>query len=165
MWFVYAFCGVFCVAGFASCIHTLSGISKGKAIQNWPSAHARILSCDLRHELDSDDGQSFEVKVKYEYSIEGRVYRRTKLHPAYSASSFSGHEGLYEKLKSADTVLARYNPQEHSEAYLLTGSFSAHWAVFFAGLLFATMGLLFMLIFHFGVAGDSDYARSLEVVR
>ncbi len=108
---------------------------------------------------------SYEVKVEYSYPVNEQVYTGERLRPAYSSASFGGHRPLYDKLKSANVVRARFNETPPSEAYLLTGSYSAHWASFFGGMIFASAGLFFLLTFHFAIAGNSDYSAGLTIVQ
>ncbi len=165
LWLIYPFCSIFIVVGLGICYFTLRGISKARAVTKWPTIDADVISCDFDSSTDSEGGTTYEVKVEYKYRVNGKDYVGSKLHPAYSASSFEGHRPLYDRLKKAEVVRASYDPADPSDAYLITGSYSSHWTGFFAGMIFASAGLFFLLTFHFAIAGNSDYAAGLNVVR
>jgi hypothetical protein len=95
--------------------------------------------------------------------VGGVLYHNTKLHPAYSASSYAGHKGLYEKLKRAKTITVYYNPHAPQEAYIVKGRFSADLAPFFGGLVFFFAGLTFLLAFWFA-AGKSNYDEGVQIL-
>lgn len=165
LWLIYPFCSIFILIGAGLSYTTLRGILKANAITKWPTVNATICECDLETSSGSEGGESYEVTVRYEYMVHGKKHENDKIHPAYSGSSFSGHQPLFQRLKGSNVVAARYNPVDPAESYLLAGSFSAHLAAFFGGLLFLSCGVFFLLIFHFAIAGNSDYALALEVIK
>lgn len=162
---IYPFCGVFIVLGATLAYSTLHGILKGRTVSSWPTTNAKVNKVDFNYSADGEGGKSFEVLVNYQYVVDDVIYENTKIHPAYSESSFSGHHGLYERLKIADVVAAHYNPRDPAEAYIVSGSYSAHWSAFFAGFVFLAAGVGFMLGFHFAIRGNSDYGDGLHIIR
>ncbi|OYP32917.1 DUF3592 domain-containing protein [Rhodopirellula sp. MGV] len=165
MWVIYPFCAIFILVGVGICLSTLRGIAKGQAVTAWPSTEASIVNCGLESHSDSEGGLSHQVTVEYEYSVVGCTYTGTKIHPTYTSSSFKGHHALHQKLSAAKVVQIKYNEANPEEAYLFGGNFSSAYAGFFAGMIFASAGLLFLLTFHFAVTGNSDYAAALNVLR
>ncbi len=163
-YFIYPFCSIFIIVGAAILFDAVRGMVQARAIENWPTVDAQLSHCELKHHHDSE-GNSSEVIVRYEYSVRGTQYTNNKIHPTYSASSFDCHRPLYEKLKNSTIVRARYNELKPQESYIVTGRYSSSLAGLFGGLLFMTMGLIFMLIFHFAMMGNSNYAAGLHIVR
>ena len=106
-----------------------------------------------------------KVTADYTYEVSGTSYCNTAIHPGYSASNLGGHHELYDKLKSANLVRIRYNSSDPQEAYLIDGTYSVNLAGLFGGLLFFLAGLMFLLIFHFGITGNTDFASGLDVVK
>ena len=164
LWFIYPFCSIFILVGAGLAFWTMRGMMKARAISNWPTVNAEMLECDFVEHSDSDS-DSYEVKVRYQYMVNGKKYENDKIHPAYSASSFEGHRPLYDRLNKCTLVKARYNELDPSESYLLKGTFSAHLAAFFGGMIFFFAGVFFLLTFHFAIAGNSDYAAAVEIVK
>lgn len=161
---VYPLCSVFIVVGAWLAWTTLDGMVKARSVASWPTAGADIKKIDLRDE-DTDGSESYEVLVDYEYEVDNKQFKGNQIHPAYSESSFEGHLRLYEELKKAAVVKVYINPKDPSEAYLVSGSYSAHWSAFFGGMIFFTMGIFFMLAFHFVIFGNSNYADGLHILR
>lgn len=163
LWFIYPFCSIFMIVGAGIAFYAFRGIAKARAITDWPSVDAKLVNCEYKTHTDSE-GNSYEVVVNYEYTVRGKDYSNDKIHPSYSASNFEGHRPLYDKLNACKVVKARYNEFDPAESYIVTGNFSSALSVLFAGCLFFGAGLFFLLIFHFAIAGNSDYAGGLEVV-
>ena len=166
LWFIiYPACSLFILGGAVLSFWTIRGIFKARAIAHWPTVEAKITECDFEADSDGEGGHTYEVIVKYRYNVQGREYESDKIHPAYAASSFAGHRKLHERLENATVVVAHYNESDPSESYLVTGSFSAHLASLFGGLLILSAGIFFLLGFHFAIAGNSDYVSGLEVIK
>lgn len=164
LWFIYPFCSIFIIVGTIVSGFALRGIIKSHTIDKWPQTDATITKCEFKTDSDSD-GNSYEVVVQYDYTVRGRQYTNNKIHPSYLASSVDGHRPLYAKLKECSIVKARYNDHDPTESYIVTGRFTSAFALLFGGLLFFSMGLFFLLIFHFAIAGNSNYAAGLDVVQ
>jgi len=163
-WLIYPFFSIFIITGaFISC-KTFFTIQKARTIENWPSAEAEIAYSRLMDTSDSKSN-SWEVEVSYRYRVGGIDFENNSIHPGYSSSSADGHHELYQKLSESKRVLAYYNPNDHSESYLITGNFGFHKAAFFAGLLFFSAGMFFMLTFHYLLSGSSNYADELTVIQ
>ena len=164
LWIIYPFCSIFILVGLAGAFSTMLGILKAHAVSNWPTENASLLDCEFKSDHNSDS-ESYKVLVRYEYNVHGRKYENDKVHPAYSRSSFGGHRRLFKRLKKATVVKIHYNDADPSESYLLAGHFSAHLAALFGSMIFFSAGVFFLLTFHFAIAGNSDYASALEVVK
>ena len=163
LWIIYPFCSIFIFVGLGIAFWTMRGMLKASSVSDWPKTNATLLSCEFQSDNDPE-GESYEVVVNYEYTVNGCKFENNKIHPAYSASSFDGHHPLFERLDKAKVVKVHYNEFDHSESYIIGGSFSSHLAAFFGGLIFMSTGIFFLLTFHFAIAGNSDYASMLDIV-
>ena len=152
------------IVGAGIAFYAFRGIIKAKAIDEWPTVNAQLTKCEFKTHSDSE-GSSYEVIVQYDYTVVGKKYSSNKIHPSYSASSFEGHRPLYEKLKNCSVVRARYNELAPEESYIVTGRFTSALSILFGGMLFFSAGLCFLLIFHFAINGNSNYAGGLDVVQ
>ncbi len=164
LWIIYPFCSVFMIVGAGVAFYAIRGIMKAREIDEWPTVNAQLTQCEFKTRSDSD-GDSYEVIVQYDYTVVGKKYSSKKIHPSYSASSFEGHRPLYEKLKKCSVVRARYNELAPEESYIVTGRFKSALATLFCGMLFFSAGLFFLLIFHFAITGNSNYADGLDIVQ
>lgn len=164
LWIIYPFCSIFIILGAGIAIHAIRGILKTNAIDNWPTVNARLTKCDFK-ELTDSDGNLYQVIVQYDYTVDGKDYSNNKIHPTYSASNFEGHRPLYEKLKKCSVVRARYNQLNPAESFIVTGRFTSRLAILFGGMLFFSAGVFFLLIFHFAIAGNSNYADGLDIIQ
>jgi|TARA_B110000438_G_scaffold289915_1_gene325019 hypothetical protein len=164
IWFVYPFCSIFMLAGTWLSLKALSQVRKAKEAQSWPTVQAELSACEL---LNTSDGDAIvhEVEVTYHYTVNKQLYTSSRIHPAYSSSSASGHENLYHKLNTAAVVEAFYDPKDPSVSFLITETYGFHKAGVFGGLIFFSAGLFFMLIFHFALGGSSNYADGLTVIK
>ncbi len=165
LWIIYPFCSIFTLVGAGISLSTLRGILEAHSITHWPTVEATVTNCDFKIDHDAEDGESFEIVVEYTYTVFGQEYKNDSIHPAYSSSSFDGHRPLFERINDATVVRVRYNKTDPTEAYLITGSYSANFAAFFGGLIFLSAVIFFLLTFHFAIAGNSNYVSGLEVIR
>jgi hypothetical protein len=57
----------------------------------WPVASGKVETCSVESGSDSDGGTTYEVKVRYKYSVGGNEFTGTRLAFGYAASN--GQEG------------------------------------------------------------------------
>lgn len=162
---IYPFCSIFIIIGACLSFVTLKGVIRATGLKSWPTAEATISECDFEVHHDSEGADSYEVKVTYHYKVNGFEYESNSIHPAYSATSFSGHRKFYDRLKKAQVVKIRYNNLDPNESYLITGNYSSHLAAFFGGMIFLSAGIFFLLTFHFAFNGNSDYVSGLDILK
>ena len=143
MWFFIAFISIFYAAGFGLLGYSLLSMKRSTEAAAWPSTVGTIVSCDLETNYDSD-GDTYEVKVNYKYSVDGREMTNDVLAFGYSASSGQeAHEEILFKLKEADTLDVRYDPSDPQNSVL---SYGFHRSIQFT-LAFAVTWLLFVFGF------------------
>lgn len=93
---------------------------------------------------DSDGSPTYAVKLQYTYAIDGITYEGSRLAFGYAASSGrEAHDEIFQRLKEAKVVSARYDPSNPSVSCL---SFGLHRSIQMT-LLFAVTWLLFVIGF------------------
>ncbi len=143
MWFFVAFISIFYVVGFVLLGYSLLSMKRSTEAATWPTTVGTIESCDLKSNSDGD-GTTYEVKVNYTYSVNGRELTNDVLAFGYSASSgFEAHQEILNRLKSAETVDVRYDPSDPTTSVL---SYGFHRSIQFT-LAFAVTWLLFVIGF------------------
>ncbi|NEP05470.1 MAG: DUF3592 domain-containing protein [Okeania sp. SIO2G4] len=129
--FIYA-------SGFGLLGYGIYSACKSVEASNWPSVTGTITNVSL-HE---NKGRSitYEVKVKYRYSVRGKTYTSSRLAFGYFFSS-GGQEqqDILNKLKSASSVKVRYSQKNPATSTL---SFGIHRSIKFV-LAFAIVWLGF----------------------
>ena len=101
---------------------------------------------ECRLEKEFDEALTLEVKVRYGYSVEGRVYEGTRVAFGYCGSSLlEQHHKIYEKLWPGSPVKVYYNPSNPKDSVLLPGfNRSVFWTLAFAILfLLGTIAIAF----------------------
>ncbi len=151
------------MVGTAITFSAIRAIAKAREIQAWPAVEARLLECDFKTHVVRDR-HTYEVVVTYEYSVLGRVFQNNKIHPNYGRCNNEFHGPLYKRLKAASRIKVRYNIADPAESYIVPGMMTSAFASIFAGLLFFIAGFLFSLVFHFAIAGTTDFAARVDVV-
>lgn len=161
LWFNYAFCLSFSLAGLLVWLSAMRMVRKSRAIADWPTVEARLTGCELQTKGES----SSQVLVSYHYEVQGREYDGDKIHPEYFPSAGDCHQALYDRLQGAEVVEVYYNESNPSEAYLVARSYNMPWILFFAGLFFVSIGVLVTVILYFAGFGNSNYVEGLHVLQ
>jgi hypothetical protein len=55
---------------------------KGRRSEKWPSAPGKVVSTEIKHWKD-DDGDRFDPKLTYEYSVNGTTYTSSRIRPVH----------------------------------------------------------------------------------
>jgi hypothetical protein len=119
--FFVVFVSVFYIIGFGLLGYGLSSARQSTQAAAWPTAPATITMREVRESSDSD-GSTYEVKVQYTYTVAGVAYEGSRLAFGYGGSGErDSHDEIYQRLKEAKTVFARYNPGDPSESCLSFG--------------------------------------------
>lgn len=165
MWIIVLVCALLVLAvaiGVVGTLGTVWSLRHARAIEAWPTVRARIDHCDSEVQRHGSS-DVLDVQVEYTYSVGGKAYVGSGIHPLYSAGR-KECERLCEALDAAKVVLARYNPANPTEAYLITGNFTHYRAALFVSLLFVAFGVLFATGFALQFFGNTDYASALVVL-
>ena len=163
MWFFVVFISFFYVAGFGLLGYSLLSMKRSTAAAAWPTASGTIVSCDLETNSDSD-GNTYEVKVTYKYSVGSREMTNDVLAFGYCASSGrKAHLEIFNKLKAANTLDVRYDPSDPQTSVL---SYGFHRSIQFL-LAFAVTWLLFVvgftIIWWVASRGDQVLLQNLNI--
>ena len=129
---------------------------KSTQVAQWPSVEGEWLQRSLAENSDSD-GSTWQVKVRYAYTVAGRRYEADRVAFGYVGSSGqAGHQAIYDKLMSGDHVRVRYNPDNPAEAALAHGLNKSTVMLAVFGLVWTgfTLGLMVLV----GLTGSADTA-------
>lgn len=155
------FISLFFIVGFGLLGFGVNSLYRGRQALSWPSVEGRLLECRL-HENSGSDSNTWEVKVRYSYSVAGQKLEGNRVAFGYSGSStHEEHQGIYEKLTSGSGVMVHYKPDNPSDSVLAAG-FNRSTLII---LTFAITWLLFTTGFTFmWTASSGQDARILEQI-
>ena len=117
----------------------------------------------MLRETEDDEDTQYEVLVTYSYHVAGRRYENDVLAFGYEASiDDRSHREILSKLKSADKVVVRYDPDSPQNSVLSYGMHRSIRVKLAGGLLFiiAAIGMAYIM---FAGGGDSVLLRHLIV--
>ncbi len=87
----------------------------------WPTTPGTITQLSVQENSDCD-GNTYEVRVQYKYTVDGAAYQGSRLAFGYAASSGrEAHDEIHRKLRGAKTIAVRYKPSEPSVSCLSFG--------------------------------------------
>ena len=113
---------------------------KSNAVANWPVAGGRLLAANLTRQRGSKGSVSYQVKVSYQYSVDGTAYTGDRLAYGYGGSSGqAAHQEILNKLRSGETVEVRYSPGNPQDSAL---SFGFHRSLQFM----VTFGVMWLVL-------------------
>jgi hypothetical protein len=120
----------------------LISLYRGRQALTWPTVEGRLSECRLQENSDSD-GATWQVIVRYGYTVGGSDYEGDRVAFGYCGSSASAeHRAIHEKLQRASRVLVRYDPAHPANSVLAAGfnrstfvilTFAATWLLFTTG--------------------------------
>jgi hypothetical protein len=136
------FISIFYLVGFGLLGFGLWSARRSTQAAAWPTTPGTITQLSIQEHSDSE-GTSYEVKVQYQYTVDGIAYEGSRLAFGYGASSGKeAHDEIHNKLKGAKIVAVRYDPSNPSVSCLsfglhrtiqLTLAFAVTWLVFVIG--------------------------------
>jgi hypothetical protein len=138
---IVALLSVFYLVGFGLLGYGLWNARRSTKAAAWPSAPATITH--LAIETRTNRGMSYELKVRYTYTVDGRVYEGDRLALGYAGSGGrAAHAEIQRTLSRAKNVAVRYDPSNPAVACLSFGlhrsiqlmlAFSLMWLSFVIG--------------------------------
>jgi hypothetical protein len=162
--FFTIFISIFYAIGLGLLLYALWSAKRSNAAANWPTANGKITSCALSEKNDGDGGTTYEVKVQYDYSVDGRNFSGSRLAFGYAGTSGkNAHQQIYKALRSARTVAVRYDPTDPANSTLSFGihrsirfqfAFAITWLAFVVG---------FTVIWWVSSQGDNVLLRNMIV--
>ena len=165
LYLIVPFCSIFIILGGWLMVSAGRKILLGTQARHWPQTTGRVLNVESKDTSDSESS-SREIRVRYAYSVDGRDYESSTIHPSYGSSSFEqAHRGLESLLRSAQQVRVYYDSGHPSRSTLSVGFYSSSLALFFGGFIFFGAGVGFILTFWFALAGGQDFASGITIIR
>lgn len=142
MWIFIAFISLFYCAGFGLLGYALVSMKRSTDASAWPTVDGILDSCELKRNSDSD-GDTYEVKVAYRYTVDGRNFTNDVLAFGYTASSGQeAHQEIFDRLNQVRAVQVRFDPANPQNSVLSYGfhrsiqftlAFSITWLLFVTG--------------------------------
>jgi hypothetical protein len=159
------FISIFFLVGFGLLGFGVHSFYRGRQALSWPAVECRLLECRVQENPDSES-TTWEVKVRYSYSVAGREFEGKRVAFGYSGSSIrEEHQGIYEKLQSGSRVMVRYQPGNPNDSVLAAGfnrstfvmlAFAVTWLLFTTG---------FTVLWTASSGRDARILQQIEVVR
>ncbi len=126
----------------------VEGYRDGKATESWPSTTARILSSEVREDVETsrDSGgmrrtkTTYRPALRYEYAIDGRTYQGYRIKADDYGGSASRAYNAVNRYPVGAEVTVYYDPADPGQAVLEQGADGT--AVY----LFGGVGVLFSVI-------------------
>lgn len=138
-----AFISLFYIVGFGILEYSVRAARRSTQAADWLTAQGTITNVAIQTNGGSD-GDTYEVKVTYTYTVDGNTYTGSRLAFGYAGSSGRAiHDKIYQKLHEAKSAAVRYNPRDPSSSVLSVG---IHRSIQFA-FVFAITWLVFVLGF------------------
>jgi hypothetical protein len=137
------FISVFYAVGLAILGFAFWSARRSTVASGWPTVPGTIESCSIARQSDNDGGDTYEVKVRYAYTVGHTEYHGSRLAFGYmSSSGQSAHQDIHAKLKNAKSVDVRYDPADPAVSTLSFGihrsiqtkfAFALTWLTFVIG--------------------------------
>ncbi len=165
MIFFSIFISIFYLVGIGVLLIGLHDYFQGQHSLSWPEVSGHIDKCNLIEDNDCE-GTIWSVKLLYSYSVDGRSYEGDQLAFGYCGSSaHEEHKAIYEKLKTSDKVLIKYDPNNPVRSVVAAGFNRST----FLKLTFAIMWLLFVIgftVLAINSSGqDSQILRQINMIQ
>jgi hypothetical protein len=120
----------------------LRSLYRGRQALSWPTTEGRILESSVQED-SGGESTTWQVKVRYSYSVGGTEFEGKRVAFGYSGSStYEEHEGIYRKLQPSARVRVRYEPGNPGNSVLAAGfnrstflllAFAVTWLLFTTG--------------------------------
>jgi hypothetical protein len=115
------FISIFFAVGFGLLGYSGYSWIRARQAQSWPGAAGDVRHCEMVTNGGSD-GNTYVVKVRYAYRVDGRYYEGTRVAFGYAGSStLHEHQAIESKLSKSRSVIVRYNPTDPSQSVLAAG--------------------------------------------
>lgn len=135
--FLIPFLGVLFLFGLLAFVGGLVEARSARRAGRWPTAPAAV----TRVAVVEDDG-CFRVEVAYTFAVDGVEYTGSRLAFGYGGSSERAeHDEIFEKLRGAKTVAARYDPSNPAESCLSNGVNNYIWILVIVGALVTALAI------------------------
>lgn len=136
------FISIFFLVGLGLLGAGLRSLYRGRQALSWPTTEGQILESTVRED-SSGESTTWQVKVRYNYSVGGKEFEGKRVAFGYSGSStYEEHQGIYQKLQPSARVRVRYEPGNPGNSVLAAGfnrstflllAFAVTWLLFTTG--------------------------------
>ena len=142
---------VFIAIGAAVLRYALRMAEKARQSESWPSTEGEIAHSATLYQTDttatSNGVATYKADIAYRYKVNGANYSSSKVALLDLASSSSGRaQNIVQRYPDKSKVQVYYNPADPSEAILEPGSVGGINFLYIFGGIFATAGVLFLLM-------------------
>ena len=136
-WQFYSF--IFCLACL---VYVLWGVALNVSAKDWPKVKGKILISRIETSYDIDNGRQDNIRLMYEYEVNGKKYLGKRLMFGYIGSNIGWL--LAKSIRQYDenrTVWVYYLKRKPSKSLLKVGFTSEH---LFSVIFFGVLGLLYL---------------------
>ena len=140
---MFWFMSVFLAVGFGLLSYAAISAWRSTAAANWPVTAGTIRTCKVETKSDGD-GSTYQVKVSYDYTVNGRPFTGDRIAYGYTATNaIKDHDALCQRLNDASAIDVRYNPADPAVSTLSFGlhksirlifAFAITWLAFSVGM-------------------------------
>lgn len=139
-------------AGVAMLWSSFASLKRAVDAEHWPTTTAEVQHSALRKSEDSEGTATYAVEVNYTYQVNGVPYSGNTIGYGYAGGSgYEQHRKLFEKIRSVQSVLVRYEPTDPqnssitygpSRSHLIRISFAITWCLLLVGLITVLLAFL-----------------------
>jgi uncharacterized protein YxeA len=137
------------IIGLVLIIPAVVGMFRCISAQSWPCTKGIVTQLKIERQTHSSkikrESVSEEVKVKYDYSVDGIQYSGDKIAFAYFATDDAHeHSDIKNRLSELKSVKVFYNPKNPAQAVLTTRISAHHINRGLGGLVWLGVGFFFL---------------------
>ena len=137
MWFLRIWGAVFGVAGALLAGLAVRNFVRGSANKRWPQTQGHVLRSFVLVDSQPDEGEGYTPRVEYEYVVEGKTYRGTRLRYGQTGSWSRKHaERTIARFAAGAGTPVFFNPRNPADAVLICGTSWGNLAIALSGLVF-----------------------------
>jgi hypothetical protein len=136
------FISIFFLVGLGLLGGGLYSFYRGRQAASWPEVEGKLLECRVKED-SGGESTTWQVKVRYSYSVAGQEFEGKRVAFGYNGSStYEEHQGIYDKLQQSSRVMVRYDPRNPDSSVLAAGfnrstfmllAFAVTWLLFTTG--------------------------------
>lgn len=114
------FIAPFVLIGLGTLIFSSYSIFKTEQAKSWFPVPANVEKIDI--DSRSNKGtMSYEVIIKYSYTIEGKKYLGNRIAFGYGMNNIDDHDGLFSRLERSKKIIVYVNPNDRQECVIVPG--------------------------------------------
>lgn len=138
-----ALMAVFLAIGAGLSIWGWSILQNARASTNWPTAEGVITESEVTHHRDSEDGDSYQPEVAYQYTVGNQRHESYMIKFGENSYSSRGRaEDIAATYAVGRQVAVYYDPEQPGRSVLEPGVTGGSYIVLGIGLLFVILTLI-----------------------